>query len=66
MFPDLSVEVDDLFLLEAHQIADLPERALPRSWSGYSGPLVPSNSSTRYTDRWWITVIDPAPMRRGR
>ena len=27
MFPDLTPEVDDLFLLEAHQIAGLPERA---------------------------------------
>lgn len=66
MFPDLTLEVDDLFLLEAHQIADLPERALPGSWPGYSGPLVPSNSTTCYTDRGWITVIDPAPMRKGR
>jgi SAM-dependent methyltransferase len=27
MFPDLNPEVDDLFLLEPHQIADLPQRA---------------------------------------
>jgi SAM-dependent methyltransferase len=30
MFPDLDPVVDDLFLLEAHQIADLPERAPAR------------------------------------
>lgn len=30
-FPDLNPEVDDLFLLEAHQIADLPERAPARA-----------------------------------
>jgi hypothetical protein len=29
-FPDLNPEVDDLFLLEAHQIAGLPERAPAR------------------------------------
>lgn len=29
-FPDLNPEFDDLFLLEAHQIADLPERAPAR------------------------------------
>jgi len=29
-FPDLNPGVEDLFLLEAHQIADLPERAPPR------------------------------------
>jgi len=29
-FPDLNPEVDDLFLLEAHQIANLPERAPAR------------------------------------
>ena len=31
MFPDLNPVVDDLFLLEAHQIADLPERAPARA-----------------------------------
>jgi hypothetical protein len=30
MFPDLEPMVDDLFLLEAHQIARLPERAPAR------------------------------------
>lgn len=30
-FPDLNPEVDDLFLLEPHQIADLPERAPARA-----------------------------------
>lgn len=30
MFPDLKPVVEDLFLLEPHQIADLPERAPPR------------------------------------
>jgi hypothetical protein len=29
MFPDLDPEVDDLFLLESHQIAALPERMGP-------------------------------------
>ena len=34
MFPDLNPEVDDLFLLEAHQIAGLAERAPARELAG--------------------------------
>jgi hypothetical protein len=30
MFPDLRPRVDDLFLLEAHQIANLPDRVPAR------------------------------------
>ena len=30
MFPDLNPVVDDLFLLEAHQVAELPDRAPPQ------------------------------------
>ena len=38
-FPDLNPEVDDLFLLETHQIADLPERAPARRWQRSCTPI---------------------------